>query len=66
MLKPQQLLMALQIVCQSWAPAPFSLKLFVAGSLLDMQEGTAVAWGMALKGDFYFLLSHAWCEQEKH
>lgn len=38
MVKPQQLLMGLKLVCQSWAPAPFSLKLFVPGTLLEMQE----------------------------
>lgn len=75
MVKPQQLLMGLKIVCQSQAPAAFSLMLFVPGTLVGMQEGPAApkpepkAW--VGKEIFVcvpspFLLFRARCEQEKH
>lgn len=75
MVKPQQLLMGLKTVCQSRAPAPFSLELFVPGTLVGMQEHPAAPKPepMALVGkDIFlcvpspFLLLRAWCEQEKH
>lgn len=73
MVKPQQLLMGLKIVCQSQAPAAFSL--FLPGTLVGMQEGPAApkpepkAW--VGKEIFVcvpspFLLFRARCEQEKH